>query len=61
MKIESERIKSVMKEICANENKNDCYMLMSQLLDFISLHENMPLETLQDNIKEIIEQEAKVE
>lgn len=57
MRVELERIKSVIKEVCIKEEKLEYYNLMSQILDFLRTHENMPIETIEDNVKYIIDKE----
>jgi len=57
MKIDSERIKKVMKDTCERNIKLECYNIMTKILDFIITHENMNPEDLQNNIKYIIDQE----
>jgi len=55
MNIESEKIKQVIKVICQKNKDKKSYDIMSKLLDYIHLHENMPEETLIENVIEEID------
>lgn len=55
MEIESEKIKEVMKMVCKANGDKKSFDIMSKLLDYIHLHENMPENTLIENVIEEID------
>jgi hypothetical protein len=56
MRIESERIKKTMREVCQKEKNVKPYDLMCKILDYLHTHENMTPDLRDDNVKELIDE-----
>lgn len=51
LKIESERIKKTMKDICQEEGNSKSYQLMCEIFDYLHSNDNMLIDDRVDNVK----------
>ena len=55
MRIESERIKKVMKDVSQKEGNSKPYGLMCEILEYLQAHGNKPEDDKADGVKDLID------